>query len=210
MILTKYKHACFTVEHNGEMIVVDPGDFTDDYTPTDNVVAVVITHEHGDHFDKKQLQMIAAKNPAVTIVAHESITSQLNNLNTQSVVANEGLKIKKFELEFFGGEHAVIHPDIPIIPNLGVLINNSVFYPGDSFVKPDRHIEILALPVGAPWLKLSETIDYVTSVKPKLAFPTHDAVLSDIGKALPDNRIPSFAEKYGTKYQRLIEPLDIK
>jgi L-ascorbate metabolism protein UlaG (beta-lactamase superfamily) len=209
MILTKYGHACFTVEHNGEIIVVDPGDFTDDYAPTGNVVAVIITHEHSDHFDKKQLHMIATRNPAVTIIAHESITSQLKDLNTQSVVANEGLKIKNFELEFFGGEHAVIHPDIPAIPNLGVLINNSVFYPGDSFVNPDRDINVLALPVGAPWLKLSEAIDYVTTIKPRLAFPTHDAVLSDIGKSSVDNRISSFAEKSGFKYQRLYEPLMI-
>lgn len=209
MRLTKFEHACFTVEKDGQVLVVDPGDFTTDFAVPTSVVGVVITHEHPDHFDKDRLREIVDKNPDVVIVAHESITSQLGDFKTQTVTANEGFKIGNFELDFYGGEHAVIHPSIPTISNLGVMINNAIFYPGDSFVLPETPVKILALPIGAPWLKISETIDYLLAVRPELAFPTHDAVLSSIGKSVPDNRIPSFAEKIGAKYQRLDGPIDI-
>lgn len=209
MRLTKFEHACFTVEKDGQVLVVDPGDFTTDFVTPENVVAVVITHEHGDHLDVSKLQAIVDKNPNAVIVAHESITSQLTDFDTQAVATGEHVAVGNFELDFYGGEHAVIHPSIPNIANLGVMIDNTVFYPGDSFVLPETPVKILALPIGAPWLKISETIDYLLAVRPELAFPTHDAVLSSIGKSVPDNRIPSFAEKIGAKYQRLDGPIDI-
>jgi len=209
MKLTKFEHACFVVEQNGQSLIVDPGGYTTDLAIPDNVVAVVITHEHADHLNKNHLQAIKDKNPDVTIVAHESITSQLDGFKTQPVMANEGIKLGGFELEFYGGEHAVINPDWQAVPNLGVLINGQIYYPGDSFAAPDRAVEVLALPVAAPWLKISETMAFLQQVKPKIAFPTHDAILSDVGKGLPDGMLPSIAEQVGTKYQRLIEPLEV-
>lgn len=209
MKITKFEHACFSVEHNGATIIVDPGEFTSDLVIPTTVVAIVITHEHGDHFSAEKIQAIAATNPTLTVIAHESITSQLGGITSRAVAVGGITTINDFELQFFGGEHAIIHSDIPVIPNLGVLINNTIFYPGDSFAVPALPIEVLALPVGAPWLKISEVIDYLIAVKPRLAFPTHDGVLSDNGKQIPDNRLPSFAATVGTTYQRLHEPLEL-
>lgn len=214
MKITKYEHACFTVEHEGKLLIVDPGAFTTDLAAPENVTAVVVTHEHADHFDVAALGAIIAHNPEAIIVAHETITRQFGSnhetLPYQSVSAGDKLELSPFTLEFFGGEHAVIHPRIPTITNLGVMINNTVFYPGDSFVSPQREVEVLALPISAPWLKISESIDYILEVKPKLAFPTHDAILSPVGKGLPDTMIPPFAEKVGTSYKRIDNaPLEI-
>jgi len=104
----------------------------------------------------------------------------------------------------------MIIPERPIIPNLGVFINGRIYYPGDSFAMPGtRDIEILALPVGAPWLKISEVVNFLRQAKPKITFPTHDAVLSEFGKALPDRMLPEIAQQVGSKYQRLVEPLEI-
>lgn len=207
MKITKYEHACFTVEENGQVLVVDPGAYTTDFTPPTGVVAVVITHEHADHMDKAHLQAIVATNPDALIISHSDITSQLGEFKTMSVVPNEGIKVGDFELEFYGGEHATIYADLPTIANIGVLINERLYYPGDSFALPERAVEILALPVSAPWMKLSEAIDFARSVNPKMIFPTHDAVLSDVGKALPDRLVPSFVTD--AEYVRLHEPLEI-
>lgn len=206
MKITKYEHACFTVEQDGQLLVVDPGAFTTDFQTPTNVIGIVITHEHADHMDKTHLQAIASANPDAVIVAHGDIASQLSEFNTQSVVANEGVKIGNFELEFFGGSHATIHTDIPVITNLGVMINGRIYYPGDSFALPERAVEILALPVAAPWMKLSEAVDFARSVAPSAIFPTHDAILSDSGKALPDRLVPMLLSD-AIKYQRLTEPL---
>lgn len=206
MKLTKYEHACFVLEKDGQSLVVDPGEYTTDFVVPDNVVGIVITHEHPDHLSPKHLEAIVEKSPNAVIVAHESITSQLGSFKTQRVTANEGIKAGNFELEFFGGEHAVIHPDIPVIANLGVMIDDTVYYPGDSYTDPERPVKLLALPVAAPWMKLSEAVDFVRKVAPDRLFPTHDAVLSDAGKGLPDRLIPALTN---SDYVRLTEPLDL-
>lgn len=208
MKITKYEHACFVVEQDGQTLVVDPGAYTTDFVVPANVVGVVVTHEHADHLDKAHLQAITAANPDAIIFAHQDITAQLSEFKTQPVVAGEGIKAGNFELEFFGGTHATIYADMPAIANLGVMINGRIYYPGDSFVLPERDVEILALPVSAPWMKISEAIDFAKAVKPQNIFPTHDAILSDFGKGLPDRLVPSLLDS-AIKYQRLVEPLDI-
>ncbi len=209
MKLTKYEHACFTIEKDDQLLVVDPGGFTTDFMPPTNVVAIVITHEHGDHLDHTRLAAIIDQNPTAIIVAHPSITTHIESFQTRSVLPGDHSTVGAFDLTFYGGDHAVIYPDIPVVANLGVLINEHVYYPGDSFTRPNVPVDVLALPIGAPWLKLSEAVDFIREVKPRLAFPTHDAVLSDTGKDLADRILPQLLEKHDIVYQRITEPLII-
>ena len=118
MRLTKYEHACFTLEKDGKLLVVDPGAFTTDLPALENVVAIVVTHEHSDHFDPTALGALIAHNPDAVIYAHEAITRQLGDtLPTHAVAPGETIESGSFTVEFLGGEHAVIHPDIPIVAN---------------------------------------------------------------------------------------------
>lgn len=210
MLLTKYEHACFTVEKDGKLLVVDPGEWTTDLGSPENVVAIVVTHEHPDHFDPAALGALIAHNPDAVIYAHENITRQFGDtLPHQAVGAGQSINAKPFTLEFFGGQHATIHESYPAVANLGVMVNNVLYYPGDSFTDPNKKVKVLALPVGAPWLKISETMDFATKIKANIVFPTHDAVLSANGKALPDRMIPAFVESNGGTYKRLINPIEI-
>jgi len=203
MLLTKYEHACFTAEENGQILVVDPGNFTTDFKVTDNIVGIVITHEHADHFDPNILAAIYDKNPDSVLLSLPSVVEKMPDHKSQAVSAGDKVTIGPFNLEFSGGTHAQIHPGIPLIDNVGVLINEKLYHPGDSFALPDKPVDVLALPVSAPWLKISETIDFLTAVKPRLTFPTHDAILSQFGKEIADRLIPSFAQALGTEYRRL-------
>lgn len=210
MILTKYEHACFTVEKDGKLLVVDPGGWTTDLPALEGVVGIVVTHEHPDHFDVNALGAIIGHNPEARIYAHETITRQFGDtLPSTAVVAGEGIEAGPFRLEFYGGQHAVIHPDMPVVANLGVMINGKAYYPGDSFASPEREVDTLALPTVAPWMKASEAFDFLMEVKPRLAFPTHDAISSEVGKGLTDRMVPMFAQKVGATYQRLTGPIEI-
>lgn len=210
MLLTKYEHACFTVEKNGKLLVVDPGSFTTDLPALENVVGIVVTHEHADHFDVTALGAIVAHSPEAVVYAHEHITKQLGDtLPHSSVSVGERITAGPFVLEFLGGDHAVIHPDFPPIVNLAVMINDSLYYPGDSYFNPDRPVRTLALPVAAPWMKMSEAFDFLMAINPRLVFPTHDAILSPAGKNLADTMTRTFAKNIGATYQRLNEPIDI-
>jgi len=209
MKLTKYKHACFTVENDGDVLVVDPGNFATDFIAPEHVVAVIITHEHPDHFDLEQLMTIVDKNPNVTIYAHDSVVSQLEAVNAESVSPGDSIDTGNFRLRFTGGQHAIIHDSIPPIANIGVIVNDLIYYPGDSFVLPGAPVDTLALPAGAPWMKMSEAMDFLIAVKPRIAFPTHDSLLSENGIAIADRLFDMVAKTNSIEYRRLQETIEI-
>jgi L-ascorbate metabolism protein UlaG (beta-lactamase superfamily) len=209
MKITKYEHACFTVEKDDQILVVDPGVFTTDFIAPENVVGIVITHEHSDHFDHEQLAAIIDKNPDAVIVGHEAITSNIEVFETRTVKAGDKITVGEFELEFFGGEHALIHTSKPVVANLGVMINELLYFPGDSFTQPDKSVDTLAVPASAPWMKMSEAMDFLAAVHPRFAFPTHDAILSNTGKELADVWLGGIAATNDIEYKRLESPVEI-
>ena len=99
-----------------------------------------------------------------------------------------------------GELHAVIHPDIPRITNVGFLVDGSVFHPGDALTVPDQPVDTLMLPVMAPWNKISEVIDYVREVKPRRAIDIHDALLTDLARPIYDSQIGALG---GAEHARL-------
>lgn len=208
MKLVNYEHACFTLEDEGRILVVDPGEFAADFIAPDNVAAVVVTHEHADHLDTERLAEIIDKNPDAIIFGPESVTSKLESLPNHTVTTDDIITAGPFTLAFHGGHHAVIHESIAPIPNLGVLINDLVYYPGDSFTLTHSPVDTLALPVSAPWMKVSEAIDFLKVTKPRLAFPTHDKILSNEGKMITDRLLAAAAKADGIQYER-IETIEI-
>jgi L-ascorbate metabolism protein UlaG (beta-lactamase superfamily) len=203
MKLTKYGHACFTLEKDGQTLVIDPGQFTRDFTPSDTIAGIIVTHEHGDHFDPDVLANIYGKNPNSLLISTQEVIDKMPDHLSQLAQPGQKLTVGPFMLEFFGAKHAIIHDTLPIVDNFGVLINDDVYFPGDSFTLLNRPVDVLALPVSAPWLKISEAMDFFITVKPLLAFPTHDAILSDIGKNLVDDRMTGVAKDLGTEYRRI-------
>ena len=57
MRITKFGHACVRLEHEGSTVVVDPGVFTDPGA-LDGAGAVLITHEHPDHYHPDHLRSV--------------------------------------------------------------------------------------------------------------------------------------------------------
>jgi len=208
MRLTKFEHAALLLEDSGQKLFVDPGSFTTALTDTSNTVAVVITHEHGDHWTPEQLSRVVEMNPGVPIYGPEGVAAAATDFDITVVQAGDTVEAGPFTLRFFGGEHAVIHSSIPVVDNLGVLINDELFYPGDSFTVPDGvDVDVLAVPSSAPWLKAGEFIDYVLAVKPKRSFPTHEMVNSVAGKQMANARIAWATEQNGGQFFPL-EPGD--
>jgi len=203
MTITKYEHACFVAEDTGAKLVVDPGKFSPSLPKVSGAVAVVITHVHMDHVDEPTVKQLITDNPDVKIFSTQQVADTYPNLKAVVVTPGSMHQIGPFTLAFFGGEHAIIHPSFDKTQNVGVLINSTLYYPGDSFALPGRPIKALAVPAAAPWMKISEAMDFISEVKPELAFPTHDAILSNEGKQVFDSMLEPFAKSTGTKYQRL-------
>lgn len=200
MRLTKLEHAALILEKEGSMLIVDPGSFTTPITEAaaTDVVAVVITHEHGDHWTPDQLQRIITQSPEAKIFAPEGVALVATGFAITVVAPGDSVAVGPFSLRFFGGRHAEIHSSIPIVDNVGVLVDEQLYYAGDSFFIPEGlEVDVLAVPAGAPWLKISEVMDYVLTVAPKRSFPTHEMVLSAPGKNMANDRIEWATEQNG-------------
>lgn len=205
MKLVKHRHACLVLEKDGASLVIDPGTLSRDFIMPRHVVGIVITHEHLDHFDEALVTAILKKHPKAAIIAHGSIAGRFTEYQTLTATPDaEPIVVGPFTLAFYGGTHASIAPSITAPPNIGVLVDNSLYYPGDSFVVPEGvKVQVLALPVSAPWLKISESLEFLARVHPAIAFPTHDGILSQDGKAIVDRLVGATASSLTVQYKRL-------
>lgn len=202
MKLTKNTHACVRLEKDGRTLVIDPGMFTEEDAALGADV-LLVTHEHPDHFDEARLRAALEANPAAEVWTLRSVAEQLTAAfpgRVHTVGHGDAFAAAGFDVQVHGELHAVIHPDIPRITNVGFLIDGSVFHPGDALTVPDRPVETLFLPVMAPWNKISEVIDYVREVKPVRAYDIHDALLTDLARPIYDRQIGALG---GTDHHRL-------
>lgn len=203
MKLTKYGHACMVLEEQGKKLIIDPGEFTPDFGSAENVVAVVVTHVHGDHLGTGNLQEIVAANPAVKVFTTPEAVQEWGDSHAQTVKAGDEQTVGPFSLKFYGELHNAVHPEWPQNQNVGVLVNGTFYYPGDSFTKPDAPVKILAVPSSAPWLKTGEAIDFIKDLQPDLFFRTHDGLWNENGLATTDRWLGMASEKFGPQYQAL-------
>ncbi|WP_189718813.1 MBL fold metallo-hydrolase [Streptomyces chryseus] len=200
--LTKKSHACVRLEKDGRTLVIDPGNFSEPDAAVGADV-VLVTHEHPDHFAEDRLRAALEAGPGAEIWTLRSVADQLSAAfpgRVHTVGHGDAFSAAGFDVQVHGELHAVIHPDIPRITNVGYLVDGSVFHPGDALTVPDQPVETLMLPVMAPWSKISEVIDYVREVRPRRAIDIHDALLTDLARPIYDRQIGGLG---GTDHGRL-------
>lgn len=203
MQITKLEHACLVLEQDNQRIILDPGAYTRPVGEYQNVVAVVITHMHDDHCNEAQLEAILASNPSAVIYGTDEVCKRLANFKTTPVHHGDYFTHGSFTVEFFGDMHAEIHRSIPLIQNCGVMFNDKLYYPGDSYTQPDRAVTLLACPTSAPWLKIGDVMDFVAAIKPQRTIATHNVHLSEIGHELNNGRVKLVTESGGGTFEYL-------
>ncbi|HEU0104056.1 MAG TPA: MBL fold metallo-hydrolase [Mycobacteriales bacterium] len=177
MRITRYGHSCLLVEDGDARVLLDPGVFSAGFEQLRGLTAVLITHQHADHLDADRLRALLSENSDAQLHVDEGTGPLLGELPHRVVRAGDVLDVG-VRVDVLGSRHAVIHEDLPRIPNVGYLVAERFFTPGDALTVPEADVEILGLPTAAPWLKLSEAVDLFRAVTPRLAFPVHDAVLA--------------------------------
>src|SRR5215212_895896 len=182
MELTKQGHACVVLSEGDQRIVLDPGSFTD-VAALEGADAVLITHEHPDHFEPQRLRAALDADPALEVWTNKSVAARLEGLGDRVHVVGRGdaVTVAGFDVHVHGELHAEVHPDIPRIANVGFLVDGLVFHPGDALTVPDEPVATLLLPVHAPWSRTGDLIDYVRAVHADQAFGVHDGLLNDAG-----------------------------
>jgi L-ascorbate metabolism protein UlaG (beta-lactamase superfamily) len=182
MKITKYAQSCLLVVLNGVKILTDIGSYSAEIPNVTGLSAVLITHAHQDHFDLPKLQEVLAQNPDAQVITHAGVGEKLTEAGIAwtAIEPGEEVDIEGVSIESFGTEHAIIYGDSSPCRNTGFLIAGKLYMPGDALHDvPNKPVEILALPTGGPWHKISTAIDYAKTINPRVVIPIHDAMYTN-------------------------------
>ena len=190
MRVTHLGHSCLLVESSGVRVLVDPGAFSHGFEELTDLSAVLVTHQHLDHLDVERLPQLLEANDGANVVVEPETAAELSRagIDARPLHPGEDLALAGLTVSAVGGTHALIHTDIPRVGNVGfVLAEESgprLFHPGDAIDTAPDGVDVLALPLAAPWSALKETVDFLRAVSPRTWFPIHDALLSDVGRGV--------------------------
>lgn len=187
MQLTKHAHACVTLDKGAGHLVIDPGALTDNARDLiAGTEVVLVTHEHFDHFDEEALAAALADRPELRVYGPEAVVGRWDARPDQVTAVAEGdtFSAVGFDISVHGDLHAQIHPDIPLVANVGFLLDGAVYHPGDAYHVPPGRVRTLLMPTSGPWASTAQGVDYLRAVAPEQAVQIHELLLSDTGQQL--------------------------
>jgi L-ascorbate metabolism protein UlaG (beta-lactamase superfamily) len=206
MQITHLGHACLLVDVAGTRVLVDPGTYSADFETLTDLDAILVTHQHPDHVDPDRLPAVLASNPQARLVVEPETAAGLDDeakaTDTREVKAGDRIELSGAWIEVVGRWHAVNHDRVPPLGNVGYLIGAegepTLFHPGDSYDDAPLGVDVLALPLNAPWCRMRETLTFLRMVAPTYAFPIHDGLLNDNGRAAYLMHIDRFGPDHTT------------
>ena len=211
MRITKLGHACVRIEHDGVTVVIDPGVFTEPGA-VEGADVLLITHEHPDHWTPDHLRATDAPIWTIGAVAKKIGDDAPDVAERITVVAPEESFDVGLPVRAVGELHAVIHPEMPRFDNSGYVLtlgDTRVYHPGDALTLPGEEVDVLLVPVSAPWMKASEGVDFARTVKAPRNVAIHDRVYSEAGLGIIDGHMNAFLPKEGLEYVRLADGKDL-
>ncbi|OYO24633.1 Zn-dependent hydrolase [Enemella dayhoffiae] len=193
MQITHLGHSAVLVEVAGQRILIDPGNFSTAWHDQTDLDAIVVTHLHPDHVDPEHVGALIAANPDARVLVEPGVPDKVDLARAARIPAETSTTVGGVEIATVGGQHAVIHRDIPMVGNVGIVISAegepTLFHPGDSLAACPQGIDLLALPAMGPWAAMKEHIDFARQVAAPRGFLVHDGLLNDRGWGLVNGRI---------------------
>ncbi len=209
MKVTKIGHCAMVLDIGGVMLLTDPGSFTiEQQEKLTGLHGILITHEHQDHMHVDSLKVLVASNPGVTIVGNSAvakiIAEQMPNCTVTIVDDGQSAEVHGVKIEGFGRDHALVYPpNMGLVENTGYFVAEKFYFPGDNFHNPGKPVDILALPVAGPWMKMSNAIDYAKEIKARTAFGVHDGMIQPFFRGFVYNALKMFVP--GTEFVYVLD-----
>jgi L-ascorbate metabolism protein UlaG (beta-lactamase superfamily) len=195
--ITRFGHAAVLVEVADTRILVDPGIFSPDETfALSGLDAIIVTHQHADHLDPARGSQLVTGNPNAVLIADPETAVMVDFGTWTSNAEGHVSEISGVTVTGVGSQHAVILPEIPRVANVGVLISApdepTLFLAGDTYEYVPEDVDVLGVPLAAPWAKISETVSFVQRVAPKVMFPVHDRTIADLAYGMFWGHVTNF------------------
>ena len=176
-------HASIRIEYDGKEIEIDPvrklGNKTIDYSAMPKADYIFVTHEHGDHFDKEAIKLLAGDKtqlvmnkrcadmygPCAVLYNNQSAT-----LGAVEVEAVPAYNTTEGRTQF--------HPKGRDNGYILTLDGLRIYIAGDTEDIPEmqdiKDIDIAFLPCNQPYtMKPEQLVKAAKTVKPKVLFPYH-------------------------------------
>lgn len=198
MELTHFGHSCLLADFGAARLLFDPGNFSHGFEGITGLSAILVTHQHPDHADPQRLPALVEANPQAALYADPQTAAMLGG-NWRAVHVGDELNIDGLTVRGVGGRHAVIHPEIPVIDNISYLIGDDehpakLMHPGDALFVPGEPVHVLATPAAAPWMKISEAVDYLRAVAPEHAVPIHQGIIAPVARGIFYGRLTEMTD----------------
>lgn len=183
LTLTRFTHACVRLERQGRVLVIDPGIYSEPQALI-GADAVLVTHEHADHVDRLRLAGLGAP-------VHAPGGADIPDLPFEPLSVGDEREIAGFRVRAVGGRHATLLDDQALTPNLGYVVDDTLYHPGDALARPDVPVSTVLIPAAGPWLNLRDAMTLLREVAPRRAFPIHDVLLTELGQLAADRWLAS-------------------
>lgn len=197
MKITHLGHSAVLVEVADRRVLIDPGAFSNDWHALTDLDAVLITHSHPDHLDPDHVPALLAANPQALVRVEPGVLETVGLPGAEGLAADAVVDLGGVQLTAVGGSHAVIHQDIPMIGNVGLVITAAgeprFFHPGDSLTAIPDGIDVLAVPAYGPWAAMKETVDFARAIRAPQGFLIHDGLLAERGYQLIKGRVEAMS-----------------
>ncbi len=215
--MTHLGHSCLHVEVADQRVLIDPGTFSR-FDEQRDLTAIVGTHQHPDHVDPARLPDLVRQNPQAQVLMEPQTADALSEhgVDAGPLRSGEAVQFGDLELTPVGDKHAVIHDYVPRIDNLGAVLrapgHPSLFHPGDALDAEPGDVDLLAVPINAPWSALKEVVEFVRRIQPGAIIPIHDGLLNETGRSLYLNHVSGHGRDGGVEVHDLASgtPTELK
>lgn len=193
MRLTHFGHSCVLVEIADRRVLLDPGAFSAGFEDVHGLDAIIVTHQHPDHCDPPRFGPLVAANPDARVLVEAQTAGVLREAGElprqiETLTSGQDVDLAGVTVSPVGQRHAIIHADIARIDNTGVVLRAdgepSFFHPGDALDAEPGDVDVLGVPVNAPWCAMKETVDFVRRIGARRFVPIHDGLLGPTGREL--------------------------